>query len=159
MTEAAGRSPSVQRSASELAESDLNERMRNPERGQDAGICPIRYKLWARGINGEYLVATTIGSYGKWHKSRDVDLSLMWIASRSALDWIDPARPHASHIKTFGPMCARKGIRNDLGTEDVLRTEIGPAGTGPGFKPPAPGAGPQWPGGATRSPFWRGRLR
>jgi hypothetical protein len=25
---------------------------------------PVRYKLWARGVDGEYLVATTIGNYG-----------------------------------------------------------------------------------------------
>ena len=48
--------------AKELAESDLRERMRKLERGQDAGICPIRYRLWARGVNGEYLVAATIGN-------------------------------------------------------------------------------------------------
>ena len=42
-----------------MAESDLGERMRKLERGQDGGSCPARYKLWARGINGEYLVATT----------------------------------------------------------------------------------------------------
>jgi hypothetical protein len=46
--------------AKELAECDLRERMRKTERGQNACICPIRYKLWARGIDGEYLVATTI---------------------------------------------------------------------------------------------------
>jgi hypothetical protein len=44
----------------ELAASDMRERMRKLERGEDACICPIRYKLWARGIDGEYLVATTI---------------------------------------------------------------------------------------------------
>src|SRR4051794_37809366 len=46
--------------AKELAESDLRERMRRLERGEDAGICPVRYKLWARGVDGEYLVAATI---------------------------------------------------------------------------------------------------
>ena len=46
--------------AKELAESDLRERMRKLERGQDAGISLVRYKLWARGVDGEYLVATTI---------------------------------------------------------------------------------------------------
>jgi hypothetical protein len=44
----------------ELAASDLRERMRKLERGDEAGICPTRYKLWARGIDGEYLVAATI---------------------------------------------------------------------------------------------------
>lgn len=35
--------------AKELAESDRRERMRKLERGQDAGICPIRYKLGSGG--------------------------------------------------------------------------------------------------------------
>jgi len=47
--------------AKELAEPDLRERMRQLECGQDIGICPFRYKLWARGVDGEYLVATAIG--------------------------------------------------------------------------------------------------
>ncbi len=46
--------------AKEMAESDMRERMRKLERGQDAGICPTCYKLWARGIDGEYILAATI---------------------------------------------------------------------------------------------------
>ena len=48
--------------AKELAESDLRQRMRKLESGQDAGICPVRYKLWARGVDGDYLVAATMGN-------------------------------------------------------------------------------------------------
>src|SRR4051794_40145872 len=48
--------------AKELAESDQRERMRKFEDSKDARICPVRYTLWARGIDGEYLVATTIGT-------------------------------------------------------------------------------------------------
>jgi hypothetical protein len=45
-----------------MAESDLCERMRKLEQGQDAGICPAHYNLWARGVDGEYLLAATIES-------------------------------------------------------------------------------------------------
>ena len=48
--------------AKEIAESDMRERMRRLEGGDDAGICPARYKLWARGVDGEYLIAATIES-------------------------------------------------------------------------------------------------
>ena|ERR1039458_9278016 len=35
--------------ARELATSDLRERMRRQERGEDAGLCPYEYKVWAQG--------------------------------------------------------------------------------------------------------------
>ena len=43
--------------AKEFAESDLRGRMRRLERGDDPGICPYTYKLWARGIEGDYRIA------------------------------------------------------------------------------------------------------
>ena len=46
--------------AKEVAESDLRGRMRSIERGEDAGLCPVRYKLWARGIDGDYRLAHEI---------------------------------------------------------------------------------------------------
>jgi hypothetical protein len=46
--------------AKEIAESDLRSRMRSIERGADAGLCPVRYKLWARGIDGDYRLAHEI---------------------------------------------------------------------------------------------------
>lgn len=46
--------------AKEIADDDMRGRMRRLERGEEAGICPARYKLWARGIDGKYLVAATI---------------------------------------------------------------------------------------------------
>jgi hypothetical protein len=46
--------------AKEIAESDLRGRMRRIERDEDAGISPIRYKLWARGIDGDYRLAHEI---------------------------------------------------------------------------------------------------
>ena len=46
--------------AKEIAESDLRGRMRSIEGGEDAGIYPIRYKLWARGIDGDYRLAHKI---------------------------------------------------------------------------------------------------
>ncbi|MGO9231040.1 MAG: hypothetical protein ACLQKA_17765 [Bryobacteraceae bacterium] len=45
--------------AKELATSDLRGRMRQLERGGDPGLCPYEYKVWAQGIDGDYLVATT----------------------------------------------------------------------------------------------------
>jgi hypothetical protein len=118
--------------AKEMAESNLRERMRNLERGQDAGVCPIRYKLWARGINGEYLVATTIGSYGNWHKPRMATSRSCGLLHDRRLTGLIRRDRTLLTLRLLARR-ARKGIRNDLGTEDVLRTEIGPAGTGPGF--------------------------
>ena len=43
--------------AKELAESDLRSRMRHLERGDDPVMCPYTYKLWARGIDGDYRIA------------------------------------------------------------------------------------------------------
>jgi hypothetical protein len=43
--------------AKEIAESDLRGRQRRLERGDDPGLCPYIYKLWARGIDGYYLLA------------------------------------------------------------------------------------------------------
>ena len=48
--------------AKEIAESDLRGRMRSIERGEDAGLCPVRYKLWARGIDGDYRLAHEINA-------------------------------------------------------------------------------------------------
>ena len=46
--------------AKELAESDMRARMRSVDKGSDAGICPARYKLWARGLDGDYRIANVI---------------------------------------------------------------------------------------------------
>jgi hypothetical protein len=46
--------------AKEAARSDFRDRTRRLDRGEDAGLCPSQYKLWARGIDGEYLVASNI---------------------------------------------------------------------------------------------------
>jgi len=43
--------------AREVAESDLRGRMRRLERGDDPGICPNTYKVWARGVDGSYRLA------------------------------------------------------------------------------------------------------
>ena len=43
--------------AKEIAESDMRSRMRRLERDEDPGICPARYRLWARGIDGDYRIA------------------------------------------------------------------------------------------------------
>ena len=48
--------------AKEIAESNLRSRMRSIERGEDAGLCPVRYKLWARGIDGDYRLAHEINA-------------------------------------------------------------------------------------------------
>jgi hypothetical protein len=46
--------------AKEIAETDLRSRMRRLERADDPGICPYTYKLWARGIDGDYHLAHEI---------------------------------------------------------------------------------------------------
>lgn len=46
--------------ARELAAGDLRNRMHRLERGEDPGLCPSSYKLWARGIDGAYRLATEI---------------------------------------------------------------------------------------------------
>ena len=46
--------------AKEIAESDLCGRMRRLDHGADPGICPYTYKLWARGIDGDYRIAYEI---------------------------------------------------------------------------------------------------
>ena len=43
--------------AKEIAVSDLRRRMRRLERGDDPGMCPYSYKLWARGTDGDYRIA------------------------------------------------------------------------------------------------------
>jgi len=43
--------------AREIAESDLQGRMRRLERGGDPGMCPYAYKVWANGIDGDYRIA------------------------------------------------------------------------------------------------------
>ncbi len=45
--------------AKELAHSDLAGRTRSLERGDDPGICPYEYKVWAQGIDGDYRIAAT----------------------------------------------------------------------------------------------------
>jgi hypothetical protein len=44
--------------AKELATSDLRGRMRELEQG-GAPMCPYEYKVWAPGMNGDYLLAAT----------------------------------------------------------------------------------------------------
>ena len=46
--------------AKEIAESDLRSRMRRLDHGGDPGICPYTYKVWARGIDGHYVIAHEI---------------------------------------------------------------------------------------------------
>ena len=46
--------------AREAAASDLRHRMQRLESGDDAGLCPTLYKVWARGIDGTYRTACEI---------------------------------------------------------------------------------------------------
>ena len=46
--------------ARELAASDMRGRMRSLERGENAGLCPWRYLVWAQGIDGDYRIAIEI---------------------------------------------------------------------------------------------------
>ena len=43
--------------AREIAASDLKGRMRRLDRGQDPGLCPYSYKVWANGTDGDYRIA------------------------------------------------------------------------------------------------------
>jgi hypothetical protein len=43
----------------EIAENDLRCRMNRLERGEDAGLCPSEYNLWARGLWGAQHIAAT----------------------------------------------------------------------------------------------------
>jgi hypothetical protein len=45
--------------AREIADSDMRGRMRDLEHGKTPA-CPERYLVWAQGLNGEYITATTI---------------------------------------------------------------------------------------------------
>ena len=44
----------------EIAVSDLRRRMRLIEREEDAGLCPTRYKVFARGTEGRYILASEL---------------------------------------------------------------------------------------------------
>jgi hypothetical protein len=46
--------------AREIAESDLQNRMRRFERGDDPGLCPYVYTVWANGIGGDYRIAIEV---------------------------------------------------------------------------------------------------
>ncbi len=46
--------------AKELAESDFRGRMRRLERTGGGRLCPIRYNLWAQGVDGDYIIAENI---------------------------------------------------------------------------------------------------
>ena len=46
--------------AREIAESDLQGRMRRLERGDDPGLCPYSYTVWANGIDGDYRIAVEL---------------------------------------------------------------------------------------------------
>lgn len=48
--------------ARELATSDLRSRMHRLERGEST-LCPYVYKVWARGIDGDYRVACEIDDH------------------------------------------------------------------------------------------------
>jgi hypothetical protein len=46
--------------AKEIAEGDLRGRMRRLERDEDPGLCPTRYKVWARGVESRYILASEL---------------------------------------------------------------------------------------------------
>ncbi len=45
--------------AREVVKSDFRDRMRRLEKGEEAGLCPATYTLWARGVDGSYRKAFT----------------------------------------------------------------------------------------------------
>lgn len=46
--------------ARELAQEGMRLRMARLDRGEDAGICPFEYKVWARDAGGRYVVVASI---------------------------------------------------------------------------------------------------
>jgi hypothetical protein len=46
--------------ARELAASDMRGRRRRLDVGEDAGLCPWRYIVWAQGVDGDYRIAIDI---------------------------------------------------------------------------------------------------
>jgi hypothetical protein len=46
--------------AKELAAADLRCRRAHLERDEDPGLCPYAYKLWARGVDGQFRLACEI---------------------------------------------------------------------------------------------------
>jgi hypothetical protein len=44
----------------EIAASDFRSRMRRLERDENPGLCPTRYKVWARGLEGHYIRASEL---------------------------------------------------------------------------------------------------
>jgi len=44
----------------EIAQSDLRNRMRRLEREDDPGLCPYTYRVWARGVEGCYILAAEL---------------------------------------------------------------------------------------------------
>jgi len=45
------------REAMQIADEDLQGRLRRLEGDEDPGLCPYVYKLWARGVEGTYCLA------------------------------------------------------------------------------------------------------
>jgi hypothetical protein len=48
--------------AKEVAAADFRSRMKSLEAGEEPGICPYEYKLWARGLEGRYRIAATFNA-------------------------------------------------------------------------------------------------
>jgi hypothetical protein len=46
--------------ASEIAARNMHAKQRRLEAGDDRGLCPYEYKVWASGIDGGYRVVGTI---------------------------------------------------------------------------------------------------
>jgi hypothetical protein len=46
--------------AREIAQCDLRGRMRRLERGDDPGLCPHVYQVWAAGLDGDHRIAAEI---------------------------------------------------------------------------------------------------
>ncbi len=48
--------------AREIAASNMHAKQRRLEAGDDPGLCPYEYKVWASGIDGGYRVVGTINA-------------------------------------------------------------------------------------------------
>ena len=50
--------------AEELSQADVQHRRKLLAKGDDAGLCPYYYKLWARGLDGAHRIAATFDEDG-----------------------------------------------------------------------------------------------
>ena len=48
--------------AREIIGTDMQRRLHALDTSEDPGLCPYEYKVWARGLGGDYRIAATISA-------------------------------------------------------------------------------------------------